>query len=264
MTFQRAELLSVKLLSMTIGAIKSTQSMSNFLEVSVLYGSALGSIVDVRSGAGNDIISVEGGSVNVDSGDGNDVIDVYAIHANIDGGSGDDNLTSYTSSANLSGGSGDDKINVISTGAGVNVKGGTGNDTIYLDNGKAFGGARNDHITVNSLNHKPISQLGFTFADSSHKEPVLTVTPIWPVLNGGTGDDNFSLVNNARAVFEYNSGDGHDTIKGATENSFLKLGPGLTFEQTTFSIQDGTLLSPLMDRKDRLLFRILKNKDWRH
>ena len=68
----------------------------------------------------------------------------------------------------------------------------------------------------------------------------MPATEFRSVADGGLGDDNLTFTNSYGDI-EYHAGDGNDTITGADERSVLKLGKGLTFDDTTFTTEGNDL-----------------------
>ena len=282
LTFRRAELVSVKLLSMTIGSNKSTRAVSRFLEVSILYGNALdsqpktggvnidafgvqvninggtgddvingiGSQVNVYGGSGNDVLSGYGLQTNVYGGSGNDVLRGHGSQVNLHGGTGNDVLRGYGLQSNLYGGSGDDRLNAYSDQA--NVDGGIGNDVINAHAAQlnAYGGSGNDVIYATGLQlnidggqgNDAINASGLQVnIDGGQGDDVIDASGLQANINAGKGNDTLNLISVQAANIQYLKGDGHDIIKGARQNSTVNIGPGLTFEQATFSSKNGDI-----------------------
>ncbi|MCW8915771.1 MAG: hypothetical protein OQK24_07950 [Magnetovibrio sp.] len=173
----------------------------------------------VRGDAGDDTISLMGGRAH--GGEGDDVINHHGGSVQMFGGTGDDTL--YSSGAlninsMLWGGAGNDTIEA--SGTHLNINGGTGDDHVLLDG--------TDDRGVASLfgGHNPHIQSSLT---------------------GGVGNDEFELINDAVANFEYYVGDGHDTIRGADEASVIRLGEGITSDKTSFSLSDNDLVLSFAD-----------------
>ncbi len=234
--------------------------------------------VSVQGGAGNDMIDVRGHRVAVNGGsgddvisassawsgqgpiftslisgdDGNDEITTQGLAGLVNGGEGDDVITGKDGMMEVFGGSGDDTI-VAERGA-HKIFGGAGNDTIVshgnLLYGTAFGGAGDDIVSISGRAVKAYGGTGndkMTFDKAQSlvgyqwtEDGLVPSVEHRVVANGGQGDDEMTF-NDSYGDIEYYAGDGHDTVEGADERSILKLGKGLTFEDTSFAVNGDDL-----------------------
>ena len=208
------------------------------------------SIPAVRSsgGDGDDIINSEGFSW-VRGGAGNDTIHIGGGSAL--GGSGDDFITNTGGSAALSGGAGNDKI--VSTGMiniNSSINGGAGDDEIYASGSHItiFGGTGNDTITLDGTDDR-----GVVFMDPHGHVGVNT--ELRSFINAGLGDDQISLVKDAKAEIAYFKDSGHDSLEGASERSTVRFGPGLTFETAAFSSQGDDLVIAFAESEGSLTIK---------
>ncbi len=234
--------------------------------------------VSVQGGDGNDSINATGYRVAVNGGngddtinagsrwsgqgpiftslisgdDGNDTITTTGLAGLVSGGEGDDNIPGKDGMMEVFGGSGDDTI-VAERGANK-IFGGAGNDTIVSHGnllwGTAFGGAGDDVV---SMSGRAVKAYGGTGNDKLTFDNVesligysMTSDGMAPsvehraVASGGLGDDEMTF-NDSYADIEYYAGDGNDTIDGADERSTLKLGSGLSFDDTSFAVNGDDL-----------------------
>jgi len=228
---------------------------------------AAGYKVVVKGGAGNDVINA--GSIaprrgpiplgQVSGGDGDDIIHTSGLMGYVNGGAGNDTIHASDSSLiEAFGGTGDDTI--IADRGGLNLYGGAGNDTIVsrgnLFHGNVFGGAGDDTATISGRGVEAYggtgdddltledaeSLIGYKLTEDGPKQAL----EFRSIVNGGIGDDNITL-NGSYGDIQYYAGDGNDTITGADERSVLNLGPGLSFEDTTFSAEGNDLKMAFAD-----------------
>ncbi len=163
------------------------------------------SINNIKSGASSDKYTISANSNNIiDSGAGNDTFNISAGSNNIKTGAGDDNVTISGGTNIIDAGAGIDKLNVsngtnnIKSGAGdddVTISGGTnvidtgaGNDIFTVSNGKntVNTGAGNDIITINGGTNVIAAGAG----NDTFK---ITTTGGKNNLNGGAGKDTYDL-----------------------------------------------------------------------
>lgn len=87
---------------------------------------------DIKTGSGNDTITVSGNNNKIDAQAGEDVITVTGTNNEINAGSGNDKIyiNSSNNSAYITGGDGDDNISVTGTN-NSNIHGGAGYDRLY-------------------------------------------------------------------------------------------------------------------------------------
>ena len=157
---------------------------------------------NIVSGSNSSYDTVKGSNILLNGGDGNDSIRNFDNNVTINGGDGKDYISSSYNTSNIvmNGGAGADEIH--SSGTNVTIDGGDGYDTIHSsgDNAMISGGDGNDSIR------------------NDGKEQI--------TISGGKGDD---IINNYRGyeasvVYEYNVGDGNDTIYNFSPNDTLKIG----------------------------------------
>lgn len=171
----------------------------------------------------------------VDGGAGDDKIDINS--GTVFGGSGNDEISNTSGSSRLMGGAGDDVLS--STGRlNINSKiiGGAGDDTIYASGThlNIMGGTGNDSLTLDGSDDLDLMR-------PDYDGQFYPIASGLSTLNGGLGDDHLKMVESAQGIIEYYAGDGHDTVDGARENSTLKLGEGLMFSDTTFTLDGDNL-----------------------
>lgn len=242
---------------------------------------AQGYKVAVKGGAGNDVIHAAShvpseGPIplgRVSGGEGNDEIFTYGLTGYVNGGNGDDLIQAdHSTLIQAYGGSGNDTI--IAERGGLNLFGGAGDDRIIsrgnLFKGEVFGGAGKDDIAMSGRAVKAYggtgddrlafenveSLIGYQWTEEG-AEPSIE---FHSVANGGLGDDHLSF-SESYGNIEYHAGDGNDTIEGADERSILKLGAGLSFEQTTFSTSiEGTDLTMAFADGGSITFKDFQTK----
>lgn len=160
--------------------------------VDSLFG---GAGADSLSG-GNHNDSLYGGadSDTLIGGDGDDYLTGDDGDDSLSGGNGNDTLTGGAGSDTLQGFDGDDRITIDSFDLIANVNGGTGRDTLVIENGRTF--------VTNGL-----SVYGFE------------------VFRGADGNDSVRG-NDATVDYDLGGGDGNDTLEGNQGNDTLIGGSG--------------------------------------
>lgn len=158
----------------------------------------------VYGGAGNDSLVFAGSSSGVqgssllEGNDDDDTIESWnGVKNTLDGGNGNDSITNKVSYSQY-----DAQSSVI--------KGGAGNDDIYSQGYKATisGGDNDDTITSSGSNTSINGDAGndlITLEDGSSLS-----------IKGGADDDTIFANNNSSNFFQYDLGDGNDTIIGTT------------------------------------------------
>jgi Ca2+-binding RTX toxin-like protein len=117
---------------------------------------------ELLGGAGNDRLVDSYGDNTLRGGDGDDTLEAWAGHTDLYGDAGNDQLIFYRGSGLADGGAGDDRIWVglssyDATAQAVEVRGGDGNDTVYLRGGSKTasatiaGGSGSDTYVTGSL-----------------------------------------------------------------------------------------------------------------
>ena len=188
----------------------------------------------ISGDGGNDDITTSGLAGLVNGGEGNDTITGKDGMMSVFGGSGDDTITAERGAHQIFGGAGNDTI--VSRGNLLwgTAYGGAGDDIVSISGRavKAYGGTGNDKMTFD----KAESMIGYQMTPDGMVPSVEHRS----VASGGLGDDEM-VFNESVADIEYFAGDGDDTITGADERSVLKLGPGLSFEDTSFAVNGNDL-----------------------
>ena len=181
-------------------------------------------------GAGDDTLTGGDGSDRLEGNAGNDLIGQRDYHYksghvvdSIFGGSGNDRLYS-TRTALVAGGSDNDFISA--TGDDSTIRGGSGNDAIYFEDGTAWGGAGNDSLTVRpSQNGWPPTGAAVAYGDAGDDEfdrqGHCGKCRVW--FFGGKGDDH---LNGGRGRDILDGGLGDDTLRGGGGRDLLMGGPG--------------------------------------
>lgn len=208
----------------------------------------------VLGGDGNDQIFTQGLTGYVNGGAGDDLIhaaDSTIITAN--GGSGNDTIIAERGALELFGGTGDDTIVSLNNLFKGSAYGGAGEDTVTIAGRavKAYGGTGNDSLTFQNAE----SIIGYQQTDDGF-EPAVEFRS---VANGGLGDDSLTF-DNSYGDIEYFAGDGNDTITGADERSVLKLGKGLSFEDTTFTTSGNDLTVSFGEAGGSITFKDYQTK----
>ncbi len=175
--------------------------------------SGLSNYATVKAGAGNDSIVLDGKYVSIDAGSDNDYVSINGAESTVLGGAGNDTIEVGEDAKNavVDGGAGDDSI--ISAADGVTITGGAGKDTISVsgDNWVVDAGADDDSLNVSGTG---------------------TVTL-------GTGKDTVVINDNADVTFtDYNYND--DTLVRAAITGITKDTDAKSFA-TTFGT-DGKLV----------------------
>ena len=195
--------------------------------------------------SGNDTLSLGGsaeyylqtlnGSVYVNFSDG-DTIRLYNAASrtvNIKGGtkvSGP--IENYTKNTTVRGTTGVDTIRNYA--GGVYISAGGGNDNVYsnvqrdytIDSGWGHvtidGGAGDDNL----VNYDPNVSISGGAGDDTIYTSASGVT-----INGGTGDDYFTKsASNIKALYQYKSGDGYDTIENYNASDIISLASGVDYK----------------------------------
>ena len=222
-----------------------------------------GDSITINSGIGNDFVEITGNNSFIDSGTGDDSISNDGKYITINGNEGNDTITntSLASYATLNGGAGDDYFTVSgnnisidggdgadslrNSGSNITLTGGSGNDYFYNSSLASSvtinGGDGNDIIRNNGVNVMITSGAG---NDNIQNSLSANVT-----VRGGTGNDSIKNVSSTNVLFEYNPGDGDDTIDGFNETATLKIGDGTgTYSKVTNSkdliitVGDGSII----------------------
>ena len=132
----------------------------------------------VKAGAGNDSIVLGGKYVSIDAGSDNDYVSINGAESTVLGGAGNDTIEVATGAKNavVDGGAGDDSI--ISAADGVTITGGAGKDTISVS-GKDWdvdAGADNDSLNVSGTGTVTLGAGKDTVAFSIPADGVTDVT----------------------------------------------------------------------------------------
>jgi Ca2+-binding RTX toxin-like protein/alpha-tubulin suppressor-like RCC1 family protein len=160
-------------------------------------------------------------------GTGNDILDGRDGDDQISGLAGSDIIHGGNGSDILSGGEGDDKLG---GGSGADIiHGGDGNDSID-------GGDQDDILTGGAGNDVIAGGAGNDFLDGQEGSDVLQGGTGNDRLRGGPGDD-FLSGDQGSDTYEWNLGDGNDTIRDAAgdneespEVNVVLLGPGIELQ----------------------------------
>ena len=162
--------------------------------------------------AANKSVNIKGGIKIITS------IKNYTTNTTVKGTTGDDSIKNYAGGVYISAGGGDDSISsfvmseyrINDTYGYVTIDGGAGNDTIRGDDGKSNsidGGTGDDFIELGN------------FGETTVK--------------GGKGNDHIEKrysTSKVNAFYQYNSGDGNDTIKYYSDSDTISLASGLNYD----------------------------------
>ena len=195
----------------------------------------------IFGGGGNDVLYGDGGADKIFGGEGNDKI--YSDEGDtVDGGSGDDYIRNNGDNVSIS--AGDDNDTVENYGEKVTIETGAGNDKIINRGNDVTIDAGDDNDTVEVHHHNVTVEAGggndsirlgeVTGSDSNNTFAIRvnaganndTVESYvsYVTITGGEGDDLISLsANVTNNVIEYRDGDGHDEIRGLTNDNTLKI-----------------------------------------
>ena len=174
---------------------------------------------NVTSTSGDNAFNVSGNKNTITGGSGNETIIVSGSENNVSSGTGDDDFEIYGDSNKLSSVSGENEFYI--EGDSNTVNGGTDKDTVTIEGDKniADTGSGSDSIIANGNENQLTSTAGnnsFNVTGSSN-----TVT-------GGSGVDNVYINGNSNAV---DTGDNNDSInvKG-NENTVTSVNGNNTFD----------------------------------
>ncbi len=180
----------------------------------------------ILSGAGNDsIYNHYGEQSKLYGGAGNDTIYNY-INDNVTlyGGTGNDYIYNYAGDENyINGGDGKDTIYHESAGSST-IEGGTGKDYILLEDsyGNTInGGADNDTIEINGAENTVIGGTGndYIIFDINEEYALYRSENV-------NEEDEMLYYQLAGNFFQYENGDGKDTITGFDSNDTIKIASG--------------------------------------
>ena len=187
-----------------------------------------GSDVKIYGYGGNDSISnTTGNRVTMDGGYGYDRISLSGnvYYNTINGGYGYDAIYGYSWSSygvlyQYNSGTGYDSIIVENAYAYVTtIDGGDNDDTIQAHGGSINGGYGNDRISLSG-------------------------NVYYNTINGGYGNDIlYSDTSGNGVLYQYNTGEGYDTIYNWNSSDTLSLGSGIYYTRTTPSGSSNVLIS---------------------
>ncbi|MBD3879244.1 MAG: hypothetical protein SR1Q5_06120, partial [Quinella sp. 1Q5] len=224
-----------------------------------------GSNVSMDGGSGNDSIESNLGiNVLINGGDGNDSIYYYGdnpvsqggvenTNTTILGGSGDDSIDNFGDGATIDSGAGNNEI--YNGGKNVSIEGGDDDDAVYNFGEYGWNEETKEYDRIVKVSDNATIN---TRAGSDYIENISSFVSInagagndtilnWIVesivsadsvtIAGGAGDD--SIINEGNNVlFQYNTGDGNDTIIGFNATSTLQIGNGTGTYSTQVSGSD--------------------------
>lgn len=162
--------------------------------------------IKINGGIGNDSIYVTGANNTIFSGDDEDFIHIYLDSNNIlvYGEAGNDTIEMGGYNVTAYGGIGNDYFYIYTNAYNQTLYGGEGKDTVYSGGQNVFisSGADNDYI---------------------HLFDATQATTV----NAGTGNDTIKSYATTGTVFQYNYGDGYDSIWGYNSNDTISIGGGV-------------------------------------
>ncbi|QKU78936.1 hypothetical protein HPY08_08365 [Vibrio cholerae] len=188
----------------------------------ILYGEGGDDTLD--GGQGDDVLDGGAGNDRLNAGDGNDTVMAGAGNDMVEGGLGNDTLHGGDGNDRVSGGEGDDSLTVSHSGSNT-LDGGAGDDVLTVETPRDSGRYNVSYQTANNANN---------------------------TLIGGTGNDR--LVGGIGAErYEFNRGDGHDTIRDrdvyGTSIDQIILGEGIAREELSLR-RDGNHMVLLIGGPD--------------
>jgi Ca2+-binding RTX toxin-like protein len=204
--------------------------------------SGLNAVGFVAGGAGNDVITIAGGSAG--GGDGDDILTGGNNSGDsLFGGAGNDRLNGGGGNDNMVGGTGDDTYVVDSAGDVVTEMAGEGNDTVessvtFFLNGRnienltltgtgninATGDSESSNVLTGNSGNNKLDGLGGGNGDR---------------LIGGLGDDTY-VIRSANDVIVEGVGAGTDTVQVSVSVPSFTLAPGVEVEKLTTLTPSGT------------------------
>jgi Ca2+-binding RTX toxin-like protein len=189
---------------------------------------------DISGGNGDDTITSGLGNNTISGGNGDDIISVGIGNNDISGGNGDDSITSGSGNDTISGGNGDDTIR---SGGGADfLLGGADNDLFLFANGDLTasvtldGGLGSDTLAFDANS----DVIDSAFTNVSNIEALTTANGVGSSLSldgfasdagvstvqGGNGDDTFTLGSNFDTAVTLLGGAGNDDF---TVNSYSQI-----------------------------------------
>lgn len=170
-----------------------------------IYSSSEADLITCGDGADLVTLYSSANKNTVTSGKGNDLIYIYEESSNhrIDSGDGDDIIHSEGKNVSIEAGKGDDVIQLYShdsTAKNNTINGGAGKDSIYV------GG------TGNSVNASEGDDYIHVYSTSKD----VTIIP-------GKGNDTIESYCKKGFLYQYDKGDGNDSIKGFTSKDTLSI-----------------------------------------
>ncbi len=207
-----------------------------------LVTSSSGTYVNIYSGNANDVISAGNGQhIIMVTNDGDDKLYTFrnkndgdASNITLDAGNGNDYLSNDAAhDVIMNGGSGNDQF-FSSLGTDVTMNCGDGDDTVenYDPNVTIYGGDGNDSI-ANFGNTAGLN--GYTSINGGAGDDTIRNEGDEVTITGGAGNDYIYGSTRDGSVYQYNAGDGKDTITGFQANDTLVMGGGI---YTTVKYQD--------------------------
>lgn len=186
-----------------------------------------GNNVTIDSGAGNDRISIYGGSnISINSGTGADYVAVGSEEnkVTISSGTGNDYINNWSSQAKIYTAEGSDTVYNSSLASNAYISTGAGNDSIENNGAKATidGGTGNDSIQNDGNNASIVCGAGNDSVWSYGSKVTISGEAGNDTLWGGAGNDSL-WGGDGKDTFIYKSGEGKDVIFGFENNDLLKI-----------------------------------------
>lgn len=182
--------------------------------------------------------------VSVQGSAGNDALSAWTdVNSTLLGLGGDDSLIGRGMSDTLMGGEGNDRLDDLLGGVDT-LLGGDGNDFLrnwYGTGGLLEGGGGNDEM-YNAYTVNAIINLGDgnDRLQESYASNTLTI--------GGQGDDLLETLYSGANTYQYNLGDGHDTIiDGDNAVDTVRLGSGITLAMLQLERRGNDLITRIGD-----------------
>lgn len=204
-----ADTITVDASAAKVGGVINASSVASIkggADFKITTGAGADSIVaakgdTVRSGAGDDNISLGGGYVELDAGAGADTVSGSSDYATVKAGAGNDSIVLGGKYVSIDAGSDNDYVSI--NGAESTVLGGAGNDTITVGknatNASVDGGAGEDSI-ISAAD-------GVTITGGAGKDVISVSGGDWSV-DAGADDDSLNLSDTGTVTL----GTGKDTV----------------------------------------------------
>ena len=213
-----------------------------------------GGDVTMNGGAGNDMLH---GSIGADSlaGDaGNDTLFGLDGADTLAGGADDDEIHAGTGVNSVTDGVGNDFIDLSANSAAVTYTTGGGNDTVVgtAFNDRIVGSAGNNRIDGRGGRDQINGNGGFDDLLGGADSDVFVLTAGTSTIDGGTGQDTFSVAGTSGA---------YSIQRAGLFNAPAALVQGPSVGRTLLAVEDVQILPPFIDPASSVLVRDLQGTD---